>query len=148
MFIKPEEMVLHRPPSYGGLGLHSVKYKALAGLISTFLQTAANPAYKSNLLHNLLYRKYVLDEEDVPGVPSQLPPYFSTDLFNIIKKVKNESPLSIINMSEGDWTRYLTEDFVTMEANNGNGNRGFHPSRAELASPSHDWEHSWLLYRH
>ena len=147
MFIKPEEMVLHRPPSYGGLGLHSVKYKALAGFISTFLQTAANPAYNSNLLHTLLYRKYVLDEEDVPGVPNQLPPYFSPDLFNIIKKVKNQSPLNIIKMSEGDWTRYLTEDFVTMDADNGNGNRVFHPSRAELTSPTTDWELSWLLCR-
>ena len=139
--------MLHRPPSYGGLGLHSVKYKALAGLISTFLQTAANPAYNSNLLHTLLYRKYVLDEEDVPGLPSQLPPYFSPDMFNTIKKVKNESPLNIIKMSERDWTRCLTEDFVTMEADNVNGHRVFHPSRAELASPSTDWDHSWLLCR-
>ena len=65
MFAKPEEMVLHRPYSYGGLGLHSVKYKALAGFISTFMQTAANPAYRSNLLHTLLYRKYVLEEGDI-----------------------------------------------------------------------------------
>ena len=41
MLIKPEEMLLHRPPSYGGLGLHPVKQKALAGFISTFIQTAA-----------------------------------------------------------------------------------------------------------
>jgi hypothetical protein len=27
MFAKPEEMVIHRPHDYGGLGLHSVKYK-------------------------------------------------------------------------------------------------------------------------
>ena len=44
MFAKPEEMVLHRPPSDGGLELQCVKYKALAGSISTFIQTAANPA--------------------------------------------------------------------------------------------------------
>ena len=147
MFVKPEEMVLHRPPTYGGLGLHSVKYKALAGFISTFLQTAANPAFNSSLLHTLLYRKYVLDEEDVPGVPNQLPPYFSPDLFSIIRKVKRESHLNIINMSEGDWTRYLTEDFLTMEADHGNGNRVFRPSRAELTSPTTDWEFSWLLCR-
>ena len=44
MFAKPEETVLHRPQHYGGLGMHSVKYKALAGYITTFLQTAANPS--------------------------------------------------------------------------------------------------------
>ena len=49
MLAKPEEMILHRPYSHGGLGLHSVKYKALAGLITTFLQTAANPSYRSNI---------------------------------------------------------------------------------------------------
>ena len=47
MLIKPEEMLLHRPPGYGGLGLHSVKQKALAGFISTFIQTAANPSYQT-----------------------------------------------------------------------------------------------------
>ena len=62
MLLKPEEMLLHRPPSYGGLGLHSVKCKALAGFISTFMQTAANPRFQPSLLHNLLYRKHVLLE--------------------------------------------------------------------------------------
>ena len=46
MFAKPKEMVLHRPHSYGGIGLQSVKYKALACYISTFMQTAANPTYR------------------------------------------------------------------------------------------------------
>jgi hypothetical protein len=77
MFEKPAEMIIHRPQYYGGLGLHSPKYKALAGFISTFLQTAANPVFRSILLHNQLYRKYVLEEEHVPGAPNQLPPYFN-----------------------------------------------------------------------
>ena len=34
MLLKPEEMMLHRPASHGGLGLHHVKLKALAELIS------------------------------------------------------------------------------------------------------------------
>ena len=37
MFVKPEEMVLHHPPHYGGVGLQSVKFRALAGFISFFL---------------------------------------------------------------------------------------------------------------
>ena len=71
MLAKPEEMILHRPASYGGLGLQHIKYKSMAGFISTFLQTAANPAFQSNLLHTLLYRKYVLEEDDVPGAPAK-----------------------------------------------------------------------------
>ena len=80
MLIKPEEMVLHRPHNQGGLGLHSVKYKAMAGFITSFLQTAANPEYRPSLLHSLLFRKHVLRDEDVPGVPTQPPPYFSQEM--------------------------------------------------------------------
>ena len=90
LLVKPEEMILHRPHHHGGLGLHSVKYKALAGFITTFLQTAANPAYRQNLLHSVLFRKYILEETDVPGVPDTIPPYFTTEFFSIIRKVKVE----------------------------------------------------------
>jgi hypothetical protein len=147
MLIKPEEMLLHRPPSYGGLGLHPIKQKALAGFISTFMQTAANPLYQPDLLHTLLYRKYVLEEDHVPGAPNQLPPYFSEELFAIIRNVKNQSSINIISMSEKDWSRCLTEDQVTMEMNFDSGVQEFRPCRAELASPTTDWELSWTLCR-
>ena len=146
MLAKPEEMVLHRPHQQGGLGLHSVKYKALAGYITTYLQTAANPKYIPNLLHSLLFKKHVLGE-DVPGAPDQLPPYFTPELFAIMKKVKNESPLNIVNMSEKDWTRLLTEDYVTMLPDQENNPRKFIPCRAELVNPTTDWSLSWAACR-
>ena len=37
MLLKPEEMIMSRPAYHGGLGVHNVKMKALAGLITTFL---------------------------------------------------------------------------------------------------------------
>ena len=43
--IKPEERILFRPTAHGGLGLHNVKWKALAGMIRTFLETACNPMF-------------------------------------------------------------------------------------------------------
>ena len=147
MLLKPEEMVLHRPHDQGGLGLHSVKYKAVAGFITSFLQTAANPRYHSNLLHSLLFRKYILEEEDVSGVPVQAPPYFSQELFTIIRNVHNNSSLNIISMSEKDWTRLLTEDMITMETNFVTGCREMKKCKAELASPSTDWTLSWSLCR-
>ena len=147
MLAKPEEMILHRPHHQGGLGLHSVKYKALAGYITTYLQTAANPKYIPNLLHSQLYKKHVLGE-DVPSAPEQLPPYLSPELFSIIKKVKDESPLNIVTMNEKDWTRLLTEDFVTMIPGPGNNiPRLLTPCRAELASPATDWSLSWAACR-
>ena len=147
MFEKPSELVLHRPPHYGGLGLHSPKYKALAGFITTFLQTAANPSYRSSLLHNMLYRKYILEEENVAGAPIQLPPYFSEEFFALIRKVKRDSSLSIIFMSEKDWTRVLTEDFITMQLNPHTNIKEYIPCKAELANPSTDWQLSWSLCR-
>jgi hypothetical protein len=73
-FAKANEMVLHRHHSYGRLGLHSVKYKAMAGFITTFLQTAANLNFQPNLLHNLLYRKLYL----VKMCPKHLTPLLLT----------------------------------------------------------------------
>ena len=140
-------MILFRPHYYGGLGLHSPKLKATAGFISTFLQTAANPSFRSNLLHNQMYRKHVLEEDDVPGAPNQPPPYFTRELFNIIKMVKSKYSANIITMSEKDWTQILTKDFITMEVNQATNTSSFKACRAGLASPNTDWTHSWSLCR-
>ena len=89
----------------------------------------------------------MLEEDHVPGAPNQLPPYFSEELFAIIRNVKNQSSINIISMSEKDWSRCLTEDQVTMEMNFDSGVQEFRPCRAELASPTTDWELSWTLCR-
>ena len=137
---------MHRPHNYGGLGLHPVKYKALAGYITTFLQTAANPAFRPNLLHSLLYQKYILGEE-VPSAPDPPPPYFSQDFFSLIRKAREETPLNIITMKEKDWVRLLTEEYITMEVENETGQQHFKPCKAELASPTTDWSLSWAACR-
>ena len=59
---KPQEMILYRPTHMGGLGLHNVKYKALACLIRTFLETAVNPSFQRNLFHSILFRIHVLGD--------------------------------------------------------------------------------------
>ena len=145
-FAKPEEIVLHRPHHNGGLGLHSVKYKSMAGFITTFLQTAANPLLRQNLLHSLLFRKHILGE-DVPEAPTPPPPYLSQDLFSIIRKVKEDTPLNIVTMAEKHWTRLLTEDYLTMTEVSDTGQQQFTPCRAELASPATDWSRCWSACR-
>ena len=147
MLIKPEEMILHRPHNQGGIGLHSVKFKALAGFITSFLQTAAHPRYRSNLLHGLLFRKHVLEEVDVPGVPAQPPPYFTEEMFIIIKKAHADSQLDIITMTEKDWSMWLTEEYITMEHNEETGCKVMRKCRAELDSPATDWPTSWSICR-
>ena len=119
----------------------------MAGFITTFLQTAANPSFHQNLLHNLLYRKYVLHEE-VPEAPTPPPPYFSQELFDTIREAKEASALNILKMTEKDWTRLLTENNVTMTSTDTEtGEKVFTPCRAERVSPATDWEVSWLTCR-
>ena len=65
----PEEFILHRPIHMGGLGLHSVKIKAQTSLIKTSLESAANTAFTHNLLHTLLYRFYVLQDDSIVNPP-------------------------------------------------------------------------------
>ena len=142
---KPEEMLLHRPIHMGGLGLHNVKMKALASLIRTFMETAANPSFTHNLLHVILYRVYVLDDDSIASPPS-MPPYFSATFFNTIKRVKSETPLNITTMSTAQWYRLLVEQEITMVEQE-NGQMELIKSRAELASPTTDWETSWRRAR-
>ena len=65
MLEKPSELVLFRKVEQGGLGLHNTKYKALASLISTFLQTAANKNFRQSLNHSCLYRYYCLGDDSL-----------------------------------------------------------------------------------
>ena len=50
-------------------------------------------------------------------------------------------------MSERDWSRLLTEDYVTMKVHNVGEPREFCPSKPELPSPATDWVLSWSMCR-
>ena len=62
----PEECVLYLPRNKGGLGLINVKYKALAELTISFLETALNMSFKRNILHSALYQWNVLLNHEIP----------------------------------------------------------------------------------
>ena len=141
---KPEEMIIFRPPSYGGLGVHSVKWKAMAGLIRSFLETACNEKFQTSLFHSQLYRYHILDDRTIPN--PGFPPFYNAEFFKIIKKVHEDSPLNVAHMSEKQWYAVLIEDNVTMESTNGE-QRQYIPSRIELKNPETNWEHSWRLAR-
>ena len=81
--LKPEERVLFRPPVHGGLGLHNVKWKSLAGMIRTFLETACNPKFQTSLYHSLLYRYHVLEDLSMPN--PGYPPFYNATIFSIMR---------------------------------------------------------------
>ena len=68
-------------------------------------------------------------------------------MFSTIKKVKDDSPLNIVTMTEKDWTRLLTEDHITMPLLETTEQRKFLPRRTELASPTSNWSLSWSACR-
>ena len=72
MLLKPEEMVLFRPVSEGGLGLASVKLKSLACLIRNFVEIAVNSRFINSSYETALYNYYVR------GIQSHQPPLRST----------------------------------------------------------------------
>ena len=140
---KPSEAIMCRPASYGGLGVTSVKFKALAILIKTFLETAAVPKFRHSLLHTNLFRYHVLEDSSMPD-PGYLP-YYPPSFFNTIKYVHKETPLNILSMSTSQWVRILTEDGLTMEMVG--ARQQYIPCRAELSSPHTDWSVSWKTCR-
>ena len=141
---KPEEMILHRPVSMGGLGLHHVRTKALATMIRTFIETAAHPRYHHNVYHTALFRAYVLDDNTIP--PPPLPPYYPPSFFATIKKVKDNTPLNVNTMTTANWYRLLLEQEITMQELDDH-TMEFIKSRAELAAPAADWEQIWRRAR-
>ena len=142
--LKPEEIILYRPPSLGGLGLLNIQLKAQAGLIRTFLETAVNPAFRTSQYHSILFRYHVLGDDSLhnPGFP----PFYSAALFAKIRQVHDESPLNVAKMTERQWYQLLLEDTCTMEEMDG-GHRRLIQCRVERINPETDWERSWRLAR-
>ena len=141
---KPSELVMCRPSSHGGLGVTSVKHKAQAVLIRNFLETAANPIFRRNLFHSILFRYHVLEDTSVPN--PGYPPYYPQTFFDTIKRVHQETPLNVRTISTSEWVRILTEDGLTMHMGPSQIMQ-YIPCRSELAFPHNDWELSWKLCR-
>ena len=143
---KPEEIVLYRPASQGGLGLHHVQSKSQAMLIRSFMETAAHPAFLHNLFHSSLYRYHVLQHRDLPD--PGLPPYYSQEFFAEIRDAHLNTPMNVTTMTSRQWYTLLVEKNITMEmAEENSPQQQYIPCRAELTNPANDWERIWLIAR-
>jgi hypothetical protein len=132
-----------RPASHGGLGVTSVKYKAQAVLIRSFMETSANPKFISSLLHSTLFRYHVLGDTSIPD-PGYLP-YYPASFFDTIRRVHSETPLNVTTMTTSQWVRVLTEEGLTMEL--ADNKMRYIPCRAEISAPLNDWSQTWKLVR-
>ena len=147
MLEKPSEDLLFRPVELGGLGLHNVRCKALAGRLTSFLQTAANSSFQSSALHSALYQYYCCGNGS-EGVPVQ-PPYYSASFFKIIQNLKENTNSDPVRMSLKDWYDYLLKEDVTHQHLMGDPALPLElrRSRVEEQEPDHDWQHSYAIAR-
>ena len=75
--VKPEDFLLYRARSEGGLGLIHPKVKAQALFIKCFLETATTGNFLQNKYHEAIFKWYVLHERDF--IHPSLPPYMSEE---------------------------------------------------------------------
>ena len=111
MFEKPSEAVMFRPTSYGGLGVLCPKFRALACLIRSFLETAANPSFRRNLFHEQLFRFHIMLDRSIPN--PGFPPYYPPDFFRTIRNAKDDTSINITSMTTSQWSTFLVEENVT-----------------------------------
>ena len=150
MLEKPGILALHRQPVAGGLGLLCIQRRALAFLITSFLETSCNPAFQRNLYHEWLLRYHVLGERGVLPEPT-IPPYLRTpqsyrnNFFSTIRLLKDSTNLEQVKVKEV--YNFLMSDVIMTDEVDGGGPRTLLPLRVELASPGTDWPRSWRLAR-
>ena len=142
---KPGELTLYRNCKDGGLGLLNVKYRALALLIRTFMETASHPAFRHSLYHEILFRYYVLEEVSLSR--PDFTPYYDANFFEMIKYYHNNSPLNISVLSLRQWYRLLLEVKVLMSPANESGPAYLLPVRCESLQPDSNWNYAWQLMR-
>ena len=137
---KPQVEALYRTIGDGGLGLYSIRERALAALMFTFLQTAVNPRFRRNIFHHTLYLYYVLEESQ--SAPT-IPPYFQGDFFPKLRKMRAErGELDTIGFRE--IYNFLMLDVLKTA---GQGERPLIPLRCEVAEPTADWITTWHRVR-
>ena len=78
-----------------------------------------------------------------PGVP----PYYAGDFFNIIREVKEKSPLNPVHMSVKQWYSYLLERNVIEREIDEDGRRELVPCKVEERDPAAPWSESYRLSR-
>ena len=140
---KPSKLALHRNVDQGGLGLLCVQRRALAFLISSFLETACNPNFQRNIYHEWLLRFYVFDE---PLPKPEIPPYFRGDFFPTLRRLQL-STIILEQCGVKSIYNFLMEDLLMSEDQGDDGQRELIPLRVELNDTTVNWTHSWQMAR-
>ena len=139
-YLRPSDLVAYRSTNEGGLGLTHTLSRCQALIIWSFLETAIIPGFRWCHSNTELYNQYVLDLPPHFNVPSSL--FHNVTLFNLIKSVKNSSPIEIHKMSLKQIYTTLVDLNIRKDLN---GQKI--PIHVELKLPWVDWETTWECIR-
>ena len=92
-----------------------------------------------------MYQYHIEDRHDLPD-PGYTP-YYDKNFFQVIKEVKENSPLNPLFMSVKEWYRLLLEKYVTMREVDDEGRRELIPCKIEEREPDRVWLDSYSLSR-
>ena len=115
------------------------KYKGMALLIRSFLETAVNPQFIRNHYHNALFRWHILGDTNLSKQRDS--PYYSNEFFMAIKVVVQEGLMNVASMTTKQWYRTLLENNVTMKQAD-NNQRVLIPIKTEIRYPNVNWDRS------
>ena len=116
MLLKPEETVLLRPTSNGGLGLISIKCsKVLATFIRSFIQASVNTKFLNSQYLNSVCRVQILKEELSRPNP---PPYYSNEFFQVIQNAKDNGNGIIKMTTTKAWYQFLLQEEIMTRDDN------------------------------
>ena len=84
-------------------------------------------------------------DDTAPDLP--LPPYYSRNFFDLIKDVKQNTPLNPVHMSVKEWYRHILEKYVTMNVIDDEGRMTPKLCKVEELEPLYDWPHGYHFAR-
>ena len=138
---KPNELVLFRSNKDGGLGLLNVRVRAVACLIKSFMETAADPQFLHSLFHQQLFGYYILDDKSLPD--PGMTQYYDEKFFKTIRFYHDKYSNDIVGFSLRKWYTLLLEDQVLMHVEENASTKQLIPVRSEILSPDMDWPRIW-----
>lgn len=113
LLIKPDLITLYKSRSEGGLNLIHVKYRAMAELIKSFIDSSINPKYKCNIYHKALFEWNVENNYCMKNPGKS--PFYSVEFFKAIQDVKNNESLGLEHLSTGMWYKLLLKHYILNE---------------------------------
>ena len=134
LFLKPADIIKTRRKDEGGLNIFHVKSKSIATFIKSFIETAHSSKFIRSLYHQAILDWNVFDDRSIPDPGKN--PYFSIEVFNIIRKAVDEGK-NIVSMSSGDRYEFVVQPVIKEVGPD--GQYVLIPCGVELQRPVHDW---------